>query len=307
MAAADRDHCCVLGDGDVDRPGHGRGEVRRAGDRIGWNEDDVEAGAGRYRVHDLGVFDLFGARHVGRAGPREGGRDLELRRGQAELAVERGQVLADVGEIGPRAVGKLGHHDGLAFAGDPALEQRRHAVGHLVLAGGVALDEKARRPARQRTRHRPYRRCRPFRAVPGGRAQPTQTPRPGTLRRPPRRPGPPPATARRGLCPGHVTACGIRRTIDLTGMTAVSTASTSLGTCFIEQSPHLRLEGCHLPGCRPAAHLRCRAAARRPAQRCGRGLISWMWRRCLRTGRIGGVRVLSRGRSGGRSHGRRAG
>src|SRR6476660_6037815 len=54
-----------------------------------------------------------------------------------------------------------------------------------------------------------------------------------------------PATcdSRRGLCPGHVTARGIRRTIDLTGMTAVSTASTSLGTCFIEQSPHLRLEG----------------------------------------------------------------
>ena len=152
MAAADRDHCCVLGDGGVDRPDDGRGEVRRAGDGIGWDEDDVEGGARRYRVHDLGVLDLFGARHVGRAGPGEGGRDLELGRGQAELAVERGQVLADVGEIGSRAVGELGHHDGLAFAGDPALEQRRHAVGHLVLAGGVALDEKVRRPARHRAR-----------------------------------------------------------------------------------------------------------------------------------------------------------
>src|SRR5580704_11626180 len=60
---------------------------------------------------------------------------------------------------------------------------------------------------------------------------------------------PRPATcdSRRGLCPGHLATCGIRRTIDLTGMTAVRTASTSLGTCFIEQSPHLRLEGCHLP------------------------------------------------------------
>ena len=52
--------------------------------------------------------------------------------------------------IGPRAVGEFGHHHGLACAGDPSLEQRRHAVGHLVLARAVALDEKARRPARQR-------------------------------------------------------------------------------------------------------------------------------------------------------------
>ena len=32
------------------------------------------------------------------------------------------------------------------------------------------------------------------------------------------------------------------------GTAAVRTASTGLGTRFIEQSPHLRLEGCHLPG-----------------------------------------------------------
>ena len=150
MAAADRDHCCVLGDGGVDHPGHGRGEVRRAGHGIGWDEDHVEGGTGRYRVHDLGVLDLFGARHVGRAGPGEGGGDLEFRRGQAELVVECGQVLADVGEVRPRLVGEFGHHHGLAAAGDPAAQQRRHAVGHLVLAGAVALDEIVRRPARHR-------------------------------------------------------------------------------------------------------------------------------------------------------------
>jgi len=48
------------------------------------------------RVHHLGVLDFFVASEVGRRGPGDGVHDLQLGRGQAELAVERGQVLADI-------------------------------------------------------------------------------------------------------------------------------------------------------------------------------------------------------------------
>ena len=100
------------------------------------HQDDVEGGAGRDRVHHLGVLDFLVVSEVGRRGPGDGVDDLQLGRGQAEPAVERGQVLADIG--GRRGFGQFGHDHGFPAAVDSPAEQRRDAVGHLVRPRAVA-------------------------------------------------------------------------------------------------------------------------------------------------------------------------
>jgi hypothetical protein len=59
-------------------------------------------------MNDLGVLNLLGARDVGGAGPGEGARNPQPGRGQAELAVERGQVLAYVVKSGPGLLASSG-------------------------------------------------------------------------------------------------------------------------------------------------------------------------------------------------------
>jgi hypothetical protein len=87
----------VQGDAGLYRLGYRGGEVRAAGGGVLGYQDDVEAGARRDRVHHLGVLGFFAARQVRRLGPGDGVHHLQLGCGQAEPAVERGQVLADVG------------------------------------------------------------------------------------------------------------------------------------------------------------------------------------------------------------------
>jgi hypothetical protein len=139
---ADQDHRGVQGDAFLYRLGHRGGEVRTAGLGVLGDQDDVEAGCGRERVHHLGVLDFFAARQVRRLGPGDGVDDVQGGCGQGEFGVERGQVLADVGvddAMGGGGFGQPGQDHGLAASVDSAAQQRRDAVGHLIGVRGVAL------------------------------------------------------------------------------------------------------------------------------------------------------------------------
>jgi hypothetical protein len=73
---------------------------------------------------------------------------LRFAAGRPNLLSNAARSLRMSVKFGPGRLASSGHYDGLAFAGDPTAQQWRHAVGHPVLAGAVALDEVTWRPAR---------------------------------------------------------------------------------------------------------------------------------------------------------------
>ena len=134
VAAANRDHRRVQGDGVVDHPVAAAVKFARWALASGWDQHDVEGGAERDRVDHLGVLDLLVARDVGRADRAMVVMTRTLAGGQAEPAIEGGQVLAYIGGR-PRGLGQLGQDHDLAAAADAPAQQRRDAVGHLVCRG----------------------------------------------------------------------------------------------------------------------------------------------------------------------------
>ena len=105
------------------------------------DQDLADGGIGSHRVHDFGVLHLFGVGQPRRRRTGEAIDDPQARGGQAEHAVESGEILADVGDPWrrPGRGGELHQHHALAAAIDPVMKQRLNAVGDPELARGVTL------------------------------------------------------------------------------------------------------------------------------------------------------------------------
>ena len=151
-APAGREHRGVQGGGFRGRLGHRGGGVRGAGLGAGGDQDDVEGGAGRERVHHLGVAEFIVVSQVGRRGS---GRwpitTVRLARERPNLVSKAARSLRmSAGAEVRRGLGQCEHGHGLAAAVDSLAEQRRDAVGRLV--GLRAVAGLRRQPGRRAVR-----------------------------------------------------------------------------------------------------------------------------------------------------------